>query len=242
MTPLTLDVFTGAVHDIERTQYQVLAGLKRAHDAFEEQRIYPYLGRLVKLYRSLETIIDRSERFRSARTGQIAEIDLENETIEYEWPEIDADKMSDVEDLMRWALPRVQDAIEEGKAVYEHVENSVELETVGIVPSYVQEGYLMVPDREEQQLHVLRYTLSIFTDEDERYRSLKTEHCKTVPQEGVDVAPGSIKMELIEERDDLPNPATYCFQTDRVFPYQETLLPVAKRRFIRYLSGEMSEA
>jgi hypothetical protein len=58
----------------------------------------------------------------------------------------------------------------------------------------------------------------------------------------VDVAPGSIKMELIEERDDLPNPATYCFQTDRVFPYQETLLPVAKRRFIRYLSGEMSEA
>jgi hypothetical protein len=242
MTPLTLDVFTGAVHDIERTQYQVLAGLKRAHDAFEEQRIYPYLGRLVKLYRSLETIIDRSERFRSARTGQIAEIDLENETIEYEWPEIDADKMSDVEDLMRWALPRVQDAIEEGKAVYEHVENSVELETVGIVPSYVQEGYLMVPDREEQQLHVLRYTLSIFTDEDERYRSLKTEHCKTVRQEGVDVAPGSIKMELIEERDDLPNPATYCFQTDRVFPYQETLLPVAKRRFIRYLSGEMSEA
>jgi hypothetical protein len=242
MTPLSLDLFTGAVHDIERTQYQVLAGLKRAQDAFEQQRIYPYLGRLVSLYRSLETIIDRSERFRSARTGQIADIDLENETIEYEWPEIDADQMADVEDLMRWALPRVKDAIETGTAVYEHVENNVELETVGIVPSYVQEGYLMVPDRESQQLHVMRYTLSIFTDEEERYRSLKTEHCKTVAQEGVDVAPGSIKMQLIEEREDLPNPATYCFQTDQAFPYEETLLPVAKRRFIRHLSSEMGEA
>jgi hypothetical protein len=243
MTPLSLDLFTGAVHDVERTQYQILAGLKRAQDAFESNRIYPYLGRLVKLYRSLTTVLERSEQFRTPETGRLKGVDLENETLQYEWPNFDGDQMEVIKDLIHWALPRVKQAIEDGRAVYEYVEENVEVETVGIVPSYVQEGYLMVPDRESSRLHVLRYTLSVFRDDGERYRSLRTEHCKTLTQQGVDRAPSSIKLQLVEERgDDLPNPATYFFQTDLEFPYEETLLPVVKRRFIRHVSDEMGEA
>lgn len=235
MTPLSLELFAGAAYDVERTQYQVLAGLQRARDAFSRNYIYPHLGRLVKLHKTLNTVLERSEAFRTPETGEITGVDLENEEMIYEWPDLDQDQMADVKELIRWSLPHFREAIEEGRAVYEFVEDNLQVEEVGIVPSYVQEGYLMVPDREQDVLHVMRYNLSIFTDADERYRSLRTVHCKSVPQRGVDLHPSAIKLELMEENQDLPNPATYFFNTEVAFPYERTMLPVVKRRLMRHL-------
>jgi hypothetical protein len=238
MTPLSLEDFTGAADDIERTQYKVLAGLQKARSAFDAQRVYPYLGRLVKLHGALVSVLKQTEEFRNPSTGRIAGIDWNEKKVTYEWPELKGTEMAEVEDLIRWALPRIREAIEDGKDVYEQVEDNLELETVGIMPSYVQEGYLMVPHREDGVLHVLRYTLSIIEGEDERHRALRTTHCKTVSQESVDVDPSTIKLRLVEERRDLPNPATYFSSIDLHVPYQETLLPVVKRRLVRRLAAE----
>jgi len=239
MDPLRLDLFTDAIDDVERTQYKILGGLQRAQDAFEEQRVYPHLGRLVKLHGALVTVLTRTEDVRTPETGRISGINLDEGTVTYEWPEFEGAEMAVVEDLIRWALPHIRSTIEEGRAVYEHVEENLELETVGIMPSYLQEGYLMVPDRGADALHVLRYTLSIFTEEGETHRALRTTHCKTVEQGGVDVDPSSIKLQLLEERRDLPAPATYFSNTQLNVPYEETLLPVVKRRLVRQLSREM---
>lgn len=54
MQDLNLEVFTNAAYDLEHAQYQVLAGLKRARHAFSENQIYPHLGELVGLHRTLE--------------------------------------------------------------------------------------------------------------------------------------------------------------------------------------------
>ena len=238
MDPLSLEDFTGAVDDVERTQYKILGGLQKAQEAFEQKRVYPHLGRLVKLHGSLLSILKQTENFRNPSTGRIAGVDWEEKTVTYEWPELEDTEMAVVEDLIRWALPHIQDAIEDGKEVYEHVEDNLALETVGIMPSYVQEGYLMVPHRDEGALHVLRYTLSMIEGEGETHRALKTVHCKTVSQENVDIDPSSIKLQLLEERRDLPNPATYFSNIDFHVPYQETLLPVVKRRLVRRLTAD----
>jgi hypothetical protein len=242
MQPLSLELFAGAVDDVEKTQYQILGGLKQACAAFEEQRVYPHLGRLVELHGALRTVLKRTEDFRTPETGQITGLDWEEKVLTYEWPELEDTEMAVVEDLIRWALPHLREAIEEGRRVYEHVEDNMELETVGIVPSYLQEGYLMVPEREAGQLHVLRYQLSIIQEEGEKHRALRTVHCKTVEENGVDVHPSTVKLDLLEERRDLPNPATYFSNTALDVPYQETLLPVVKRRLIRRLASEMGEA
>jgi len=238
MQSLSLNLFTRAVDDVERTQYQILAGLQRARTAFENDEVYPYLGRLISLYRSLQTIIERSDSFRTAASGTIKRIDLDEQEITYEWPELADADMAVVEDLIRWSLPHIREAIDQGRSVYEAVEENVDLETVGIVPSYTQEGYLMVPDADAQSLYVLRYTLSIFTEEDEQYRALRTTLCKTIDQPvGVSVHPSTVKLELVEERRDLPNPATYFTSTDAAYPYEATLLPVVKRRLLRHLAA-----
>ena len=46
----------------------------------------------------------------------------------------------------------------------------------------------------------------------------------------------NIKSELIKIRSELPNPAVYSIETELKFPVEETLLPVAKRRLVRYIS------
>jgi len=242
MKPLSLELFTGAVEDVEQTQYQILAGLQRAEAAFDKQRVYPHLGRLVTLHQGLMTVVERTEDFRSPDTGRITGIDWDEASVTYEWPELEGAEMTVVEDLIRWALPQIRSTIEGGREVYEHVEENTELETVGIVPSYLQEGYLMVPDRKSDVLHVLRYELSTIHEEGEKHRALRTVHCRTVEQAGVDVHPSSIKLDLVEERRDLPNPATYFSNTDLQVPYKETLLPVVKRRLIRHLASEMGRA
>jgi hypothetical protein len=245
--PLSLDLFARAADDVERTQYQILGGLQRARQAFAQNRIYPHLGRLVQLHRALRAVIQHSDGLRSARGGQLQRIDLKNRELVYAWPDLESDEMGVVEDLIRWALPHLQAAIEEGSAVFEFVDEHVAVEEVGIVPPYVQEGYLMVPDDEANVLHVLRYTVSIFTETSEdgaapgggaRYRTLKTVQCRRVTRSRTGPHPSDVKLGLMADYRDLPNPATYFFASEVPFPYADTLLPVVKRKLMRYLHTE----
>jgi len=47
-----------------------------------------------------------------------------------------------------------------------------------------------------------------------------------------------IKSELLSLNPDLPNPAVYAIETQLKFPLDETLLPVAKRSLVRYISSK----
>ena len=237
MSAWSLDLFTNAVYDYEHAQYQIMNRLKRARTAFAQNRIYPFLGDLVKCYESLQTIVTRSEHLRDALPGTIKRIDLEAQEAVYERSDLSGDQLKVVEEIMHWALPHIQAAIEEGKTIFEFVEENLQMEEVGIVPSYLQEGYLLVPDYELQQVHVLQYSFSIITRADERFRSLKTTFVKAVPRDPLGFVPRSVKLALMEERRELPNPATYYFASDLGFPYEPTMLPVAKRKLMRYLFG-----
>ncbi len=242
MQALTLEHFLSAGSDFETAQYQVLGGLQTARQAFANNHIYPYLGGLVKLYHTLHSIVGQIDDLRDAAPAELTGIDLEAGALQYERGDLSDDQIAFVEDLIRWALPHLQQAIEEGRTIYEFVEDNLELEEVGIVPSYVEEGYLFVPDRQTSSLHVLQYSLSVFKDAGERYRSLKTVHVKSVFRRDVTPSPQSLKLELLSEKRDLPNPATYAFESELDFPFDTTMLPVAKRKLIRYLSRMEGQA
>lgn len=243
MTSLSLDTFSRAAYDFEQAQYQVLGGLKRAQEAFANNRIYPHLGELANLYHTLQVVLRRSEDLKNGGPAEIKEIDLENKRVVYEWPELDEGQMADVRTLIEWALPHLRATLEEGKTIYEFVDENLRLEEVGLVPAYRQEGYLLVPDQEAGALHVMQYTLSIFDGTDERYRRLKTSPLKSISY-AADLVPEprQVKIDLLEERRELPNPATYFFDSDVDFPFESTVFPIAKRKLIRYLSGAEGEA
>jgi hypothetical protein len=232
---LNLDLFLAAGTDYEAAQYRIMDGLKQARQAFSRNILYPHLGELVKLHDTLVTITTRSSDLREALPGQIKRIDLENKTVIYDRPELESAEIRAIEDLIHWSLPFITEAIEEGRTFFEFVDENLQVEQVGIVPSYVEEGYLLMPDQAEKTLHVVRYTMSIFTGQGERFRSLKTTYVESIAHGSVHPSPHSVKLSLIDRWKDLPNPATYFVGTDLEFPFESTMLPVAKRKFIRHL-------
>jgi len=232
---LTLDLFTQVQSDYEKRQYKVLSALRRISEDFQHNKIYPHLSHLAELYHTLSDIRKRLNDLRSEFPKRIKKIDFVNQEIEHEIVFVDGSDLQKVEELIEWALPYIEAKIEEGKTIYEFVNEKIFLEEVGIVPNYTDEGYFFVPDNEESKLLLFEYEVSIFQSAKDQYRSLKTQFLKALGQGRALMSPNSIKLELISEFKKLPNPATYSFQTDLNFPFNETVLPVVKRKLIKQL-------
>lgn len=233
---LNLDLFTQIQADYEMRQYKILAALQRISEDFQNNRIYPHLSELVELKKVLTDIKDRLEDLRNDFPKRIKNIDLVNKIIEHEVVFVDGSDLTKVEDLIEWALPHIEAKIEEGIAIYEYVNEEIDVEEVGILPNYIDEGYFFVPDNEEEKLLLFQYEVSIFQSAQDQYRALKTGFLKALHQGRALMSPNSIKLDLIKEHKKLPNPATYSFKTDLDFPFNETIFPVVKRKLMRQLA------
>lgn len=230
---LNLDLFTQVQSDYEARQYRILAGLKKFQTHFQQNRVYPYLSDLLQLYRTLKEIRDRLEDLRKEFPKKIKNIDLVNKTIEHEVVFVDGSDLSKVEQLINWSLPIIKNVIHEGATIHEYVEDELSVEHVGIVPNYREEGYFFIPDRLNEKLKLFQFEVSIFRSSNDHYRALKTQYIKSIRIGQVEVSPNSIKLDLIRELKNLPNPATYHFDTHLDFPFRETIFPVAKRKLMQ---------
>lgn len=232
---LSIDLFIKDQSDFELRQYEVLAALKKISEYFQHNSIYPHLNHLIETRRTLSGVNNRLKDLRNKFPKRIKKIDFVNKKIEHEVIFVDGSDLSKVEKLIDWALPHIEAKIEEGKAIYEFVNEAIILEEVGIVPNYTDEGYFFVPDNGASRLLLFQYEISIFQSPQDKYRSLKTELLKALKQSRAYFSPNAIKLDLIDEYKDLPNPATYSFQTKLSFPFNETIFPVVKRRLMKQL-------
>jgi len=83
---------------------------------------------------------------------------------------------------------------------------------------------------------VYQYRLSIYEKHDEKFRSIRTEFIDIWYRSFVNTFE-NIKTELVRNRSQLPNPAVYAIETNIALPVEETLLPIAKRSLVRYISS-----
>lgn len=233
---LSLNLFTKVGDDLENRQYIILAELQKITAEFQYYKIYPHLSRITQLHRTLNDILFRLTDLRNKFPKRISKIDWVNRTIEHEVVFVDGTDLSAVEDLIHWTLPRLEAVTQEGIAIHEFVEKELNVEHVGILPNYRDEGYFLIPDNNMKKLKLFRFELSIFKSADDQYRSLKTRLLKSLKQGQAQLTPGSIKLDLIREEKELPNPATYTFNISLDFPFDQTILPVAKRKLMQALS------
>jgi hypothetical protein len=115
------------------------------------------------------------------------------------------------------------------------VEDKLNIFPVGLIPLETKEGYFFLSDGKVRDTKVYQYSLSIFEKHNEKYRSIKTEFIADWERNLVNTYE-QIKSELIRHRTNLPNPAVYGIETELSFPIEETLLPIAKRSLVKYLS------
>lgn len=233
---LTLSLFTKVRDDLEKRQYIILGELKKISSEFQYCKVYPHLSELVEIHRTLKEVIGHLSNLRDKFPKRISKIDWVNREIEHEVVFVDGTDLQRVEELIHWALPHIEKTIHEGVAIHEFVSEKLSVEHVGIVPSYMDEGYFFLPDNRMKKLNLFRFEVSIFQSAEDKYRSLKTKFLKSLNKQKVELSPNTLKLNLIREEKELPNPATFSFQTDLDFSFKQTILPVAKRKLMHKLS------
>lgn len=235
MEHIGLDFFTNSVEDAEKRQYHVLAWLKNIQENFGRNRLYPHLNSLIDLHRDLKTFLQNIDDLEGRMPRKMSGIDLDKKIIHYEAVNARPDDLESIRGLITWALPYIKSAIDEGATIFEFVDENMDVEKVGIIPVYTEEGYSMIPDNAAGKIHIFRYETSVFESSRDKYRSLKTTLVKTVNTGSVLPSLNSLKLDLISQLRDLPNPATYAIRSGLDFPFNETILPVAKRKLLKHL-------
>jgi hypothetical protein len=120
-----------------------------------------------------------------------------------------------------------------GKRLYDTVEEHLTISPVGVIPLYPLEGYFFLKDR-NQDTKIFEYQITIFEKPDEVYRGIHTQFVKTYKKSLMHTYE-DIKLHMIRLHKKLPNPATYAIESDIELPLDETYLPIAKRVLVKYI-------
>ncbi len=235
MERLSKDWLTQGLIDFEYKKYILLAYLKTVKESFGRVTLYPFLSDLVFHYQNLLAVKENKTLIRDSFPKELSLEEFRMLELSYREMIEDDSIMNELTSIIEWAIPRIKDSLEEGSVIYEYVESQCEISPIGVTPLYAREGYLFVTVPPEKETNVYRYQLSIYEEQYEQLRSLNTEFIETIPKSSV-TPYEHIKIELVKRFRQMPNPATYLILSRLKFPFTETLMPVAKRLFVKHIS------
>ncbi len=218
--------------DFEYKKYILLSYLQSVQKKFRSNKLYPQLADLVLHYNNLKNLKDHKELIFEKFPKRLTGMDIKKLKLTYEEMIRDDEIMNEISETIQFALPQLEKAIGEGKSIYEFVEDNLEFDTVGLMPIYNKEGYILLQEDKRPDIDVYRYRVSLFQHHNEEFSAINTTY---VSQEvkSLSHTVESIKMDLVKRFKELPNPATFLITSKIRFPMAETLLPVAKRFLMR---------
>ncbi len=235
MEKLSKDWITQGLIDFEYKKYLLMAYLQTVKSSFGKVELYPFLADLVFHYRNLQALKENKALLKDSFPKELSLEELRKLELSYREMIEDDSVMSELESIINFALPQIKDSLQEGSIIYEYVESQCEISPVGVTPLYAKEGYLFVTQPPEKETNIYRYQMSIFEGAQEQLRSLNTEFVERVEKNPLNTYE-RLKLDLIRKFKDLPNPAAYLILARMKFPFAETLMPVAKRLFVKHIS------
>ena len=222
--------------DFELKKYTLLAYLQDVNAEFNENKLYPQLADMIFHYNNISSFKTNKKYLQEQFPKRLNGIQLENLQVLYQQIIEDDEVMQELEEIIHFASGKMKTAIQSGTELYEFVQEKLDINPIGLIPLNVQEGYFFLSTSESKTTtRVYQYRLSIFEKHNENYRTIKTTFIDNW-NKSISSTYENIKGQLLKYRTMLPNPAVYSIETQYHFPIDETLLPVAKRCLVKFLS------
>jgi len=237
MKQLSQTWFAEGYIDFELKKYTLLAYLQQINKYFNENKLYPQLSDLIFHYNNIVAFRENKKYLEEHFPKKLTGIQIKKLQVLYEQMIADDDLMRELEEIINYSANEMKTTISNGTEIYEFVEGNLTITPIGIVPLDIQEGYFFLSAGNVRSTHVYQYRLSFFEKHDEKFRSIKTSHIEIMYRSMFNTYE-YLKSELIKNRSELPNPAVYSIETELSFPVEETLLPIAKRSLVKYISTE----
>ena len=236
MVTLGDDWLTEKHIDFEYKKYVLLAFLQQVEKDFELQKLYPSLREIIKHYNQVKAIKERKEELYNSFPAKATDVDTEKMQLVYEKIFHDNRLMQELESIINFSIPHLENHLAEGKKIYDAIESQLNIFPVGVVPLSSKEGYLFIRDGKNADTNVYEYDITFFEQSDAKYRGIHSEYVKTWETD-LSMTYQYIKLELLKEKQNIPNPATYAIESEWVVPLEETLLPIAKRCLLKFVEN-----
>ncbi|MEP6684200.1 MAG: hypothetical protein ABJA35_13110 [Parafilimonas sp.] len=234
MKSLSETWFADGYIDFELKKYTLLAYLQEVKKYFDEHKLYPQLADVIFHYNNLVSFRENKKFLQEQFPKKLTGIQMQKLQILYEQMMDDNDVMEQLEEIINYASREMKSTISNGTELYETIEDKLKISPVGIIPLEQSEGYFFLSST-LSLTRVYQYRLSIYEKHDEKFRSMRTEFIDSCYRSIANTFE-HIKTELVRNRSQMPNPAVYAIETNISLPVEETLLPVAKRSLVRYIS------
>lgn len=241
MKTLSPNWFIEGLNDFEYKQYLLLAYLQGVAKQFRQSYLYPTFSDLITHYTNLQAFKEGKSSLMDMMPRNLTGINWRKMELNYDHTLSQDDQLREIEEIVDYSLPQIKRHLEEGKGLFGLIEEQLEIETVGLVPLYRKEGYFLLRQNGDREIKAYEYQVSFFESSGEQFQSLRTRHIENYTW-GITSSYENIKLNLIRTQAKLPNPATYLVYSELHFPEKESLLPVFKRKFIRYLGNDSHSA
>lgn len=223
--------------DFELKKYKLLSYLQEINRYFDQTKLYPQLADLIFHYNNLVAFKENKQFLQNQFPKRFSRIDMNRLQVIYEKMIADDDLMQEMEDIIYYALDKMKESINDGQEIYDFVEEEMKIVPIGLIPLDHTEGYMFINNGDIKETRVYEFHMTIFEKYHEKYRAMRTVFVDSWLYNFVNTHQ-AIKAELIRKRNKLSNPAVYSIVSLKTFPFEETLLPVAKRLLVKYISKQ----
>ncbi|RZS98045.1 hypothetical protein [Cecembia calidifontis] len=218
--------------DFEYKKYVLLAYLQHVESQFKEVKLYPPLAELIQHYSKLKTFSENREQLKSSFPKMLQGPDFQEMKLKYKPLVFDDDLMQQLEEIVNYSLPQIKKAIEEGRGIYDFLEQEMSIEPVGLSPIYQKEGYALLSFEKSKDIYVYRYKVNLFQTSLDSFKGIMMQLVHKV-RKSITQTFEQIKLDLIKTYKELPNPATYRINSPHVIPLHESFLPISKRLLLK---------
>ena len=232
MKRLPIDSFTNAGEDTETTKYKILGVLKEYQSNIRKNKLYPTLTELVSLSVRLENRMIHTLEPNESSDNLFADSE-EDISI---FGNLDADEVSDDDssELIKWTRSQLYPILDEGIAVYEFVDEDIDLQIINGTSLCKDNGYLIVPEHKASQFNIYSFHCILFKTDTAPIKSIKTLFVQSLPMNSSEYITAQFQT-LVNTIGNKNLPVYYC-NTDLDFPYEETMFQIARKKLLKILS------
>lgn len=236
MKGLSINWFAEGRIDFEIKKYTLLSYLQHINHQFNKNKLYPELADLVFHYNNLISFKENKESIHKKFPERISSANLEEIKLIYQKIVDDDNLMKEIAEIVAFGIEELDDKIQEGKEIYDFVEQNLTVFPIGLVPLYPYMGYMLIVDGSNVGTKVYEYNITIFENQAEKYRGINVNYVDSYEPNFINTLE-NIKSDLLKRKKEFPNPAVYGIETNLNFPFDQTILPIAKRSLVKYLAN-----
>lgn len=235
MEKLRKDWITEGLLDFEYKKYILLAYLKHVEQHFDEDKLYPFMTDLIERYEDLQLLKSEKRSIKGEFPKEISRLDLNKLEIIYRKIYEDDELPEEVLELIDYAIPTMENTLGKGKELHDIVTSAIEIDTVGIIPLYKEEGYLFLENGSRQLTEVFQFRMKKFMLHNEQFRGIHFQWLDRLVR-GVGDTFEHLKLKMIQTYKALPNPATFVIHSKKALPFEETMVPMSKQLLLQTIT------